>query len=218
MRGSDEPKVYVVWSGRETGVLDSWDDCKPLVVGVKGAKYKSFKGITHAEAEQILREGPDRYYGGKQEAKEKEPAPDYELVRASISPDAIAVDASSQGNPGRMEYRGVYVETGDEVFHSLVYPRGTNNIGEFLAIVHALAWQEQVGYFVPIYSDSRNAIRWVQKKVCKTKLPQDDRTEQLFRHIDRAILWLQRHDLTKYDLRKWPTEVLGEIPADFGRK
>lgn len=218
MRSNDEPKVYVVWSGRETGVFDSWDDCKPLVVGVKGAKYKSFKGITHAEAERILAEGPDRYYGGKQEAKKKEPAPDYERAKASISPDAIAVDASSQGNPGRMEYRGVYVETGDEVFHSRVYPRGTNNIGEFLAIVHALAWQEQVGYFVPIYSDSRNAIRWVRDKVCKTKLPRDERTEQLFRHIDRAILWLQRHDLTKYDLRKWPTEVLGEIPADFGRK
>lgn len=218
MRGSDEPKVYVVWSGRETGIFDSWEDCKPLVVGVKGAKYKSFKGITHAEAEQILSEGPDRYYGGKQEAKEKEPAPDYERVKASISPDAIAVDASSQGNPGRMEYRGVYVETGDEVFHSRVYPRGTNNIGEFLAIVHALAWEEQMGYFVPIYSDSRNAIRWVRNKVCKTKLPRDERTEQLFRHIDRAILWLQRHDMTKYDLRKWPTEILGEIPADFRRK
>ena len=218
MRSNDEPKVYVVWSGRETGVFDSWDDCKPLVVGVKGAKYKSFKGITHAEAEQILADGPDRYYGGRQEAKEKEPTPDYERAKASISPDAIAVDASSQGNPGRMEYRAVYVETGDEVFHSRVYPRGTNNIGEFLAIVHALAWQEQVGYFVPIYSDSRNAIRWVRNKVCKTKLPRDERTEQLFRHIDRAILWLQRHDLTKYDLRKWPTEVLGEIPADFGRK
>lgn len=218
MRSNEELKVYVVWSGRETGVFDSWDDCKPLVVGVKGAKYKSFKGITHAEAEQILADGPDRYYGGKQEAKEKEPAPDYERAKASISPDAIAVDASSQGNPGRMEYRGVYVETGDEVFHSRVYPRGTNNIGEFLAIVHALAWQEQMGYFVPIYSDSRNAIRWVRNKVCKTKLPRDERTEQLFSHIDRAILWLQRHDLTKYDLRKWPTEILGEIPADFGRK
>lgn len=216
MRGNDEPKVYVVWSGRETGVFDSWDDCKPLVVGVKGAKYKSFKGITHAEAEQILADGPEQYYSTG--TKEKKLAPDYEQAKASISPDAIAVDASSQGNPGRMEYRGVYVETGDEVFHSQVYPRGTNNIGEFLAIVHALAWEEQMGYFVPIYSDSRNAIRWVQNKVCKTKLPRDERTEQLFRHIDRAILWLQRHDLTKYDLRKWPTEVLGEIPADFGRK
>lgn len=217
MKGNDEPKVYVVWSGRETGVFDNWDDCKPLVVGVKGAKYKSFKGITHAEAERILADGPEQYYGTGTK-KEKEPAPNYDQAKASISPDAIAVDASSQGNPGRMEYRGVYVETGDEVFHSLVYPRGTNNIGEFLAIVHALAWQEQMGYFVPIYSDSRNAIRWVQNKVCKTKLPRDDRTEELFRHIDRAILWLQRHDLTKYDLRKWPTEVLGEIPADFGRK
>ena len=216
MRGNDEPKVYVVWSGRETGVFDSWDDCKPLVVGVKGAKYKSFKGITHAEAEQILDDGPEQYYSTG--TKEKEPAPDYEQAKAAISPDAIAVDASSQGNPGRMEYRGVYVETGDEVFHSRVYPRGTNNIGEFLAIVHALAWEEQVGYFVPIYSDSRNAIRWVRNKVCKTKLPRDERTEQLFRHIDRAILWLQRHDLSRYDLRKWPTEVLGEIPADFGRK
>ena len=74
MKGNDEPKVYVVWSGRETGVFDSWDDCKPLVVGVKGAKYKSFKGITHTEAEQILADGPEQYYGTGTTKKTKEPA------------------------------------------------------------------------------------------------------------------------------------------------
>ena len=143
MRGNDEPKVYVVWSGRETGVFDSWDDCKPLVVGVKGAKYKSFKGITHAEAERILADGPEQYYGTGTTKKTKELAPDYEQAKVSISPDAIAVDASSQGNPGRMEYRGVYVETGDEVFHSQVYPRGTNQIMSSMLVTLKQVWKSE---------------------------------------------------------------------------
>lgn len=212
-----EAKTYVVWSGIEPGIYDTWAECKAQVVGVKGAKYKSFEGITRTEAEQILSEGPEKYYSGGV-TTEKAPSADYEAVKASISPDAIAVDASSRDNPGPMEYRGVYVETGDEVFHSRIYPIGTNNIGEFLAIVHAIAWEEQVGYFVPIYSDSLRAMKWVRQKQCRTQLPREPRTEELFRHIDRALLWLSTHDLTKYDIRKWPTEVLGEIPADFGRK
>lgn len=38
-----------------------------------------------------------------------------------------------------MEYRGVYVRTGQELFRIGPYPDGTNNVGEFLALVHALA-------------------------------------------------------------------------------
>lgn len=214
-----EPKTYIVWSGSRPGIYDSWEDCKRQVLGVKGAKYKSFTGISPAEAQRLLAEGPDRFYHSPRVPRDKkERVLQAEEVRRAVSPDAIAVDASSRRNPGPMEYRGVFVETGDEVFHSRVYPVGTNNIGEFLAIVHALAWEEQVGYFVPIYSDSRNALNWIRKGVCKTKLPRDARTEQLFGHIDRALAWLRRHDLSRFDLRKWETDSWGEIPADFGRK
>ena len=48
--------------------------------------------------------------------------------------DSLAVDAACAGNPGPMEYRGVLVRTGQEIFHVGPMEGGTNNIGEFLAI------------------------------------------------------------------------------------
>lgn len=135
---------------------------------------------------------------------------------AAVDAQAIAVDAACSGNPGQMEYRGVYLKTGEEIFHyGPVF--GTNNIGEFLAIVHGLALLQQRGYSIPIYSDSVNALLWVKRKQCRTTLPLNDKTQALHEHIRRAETWLRTHSYTN-DLRKWETEKWGEIPADFGRK
>ena len=134
----------------------------------------------------------------------------------AVDPQAIAVDAACSGNPGQMEYRGVYLKTGEEIFHyGPVF--GTNNIGEFLAIVHGLALLQQRGYSIPIYSDSVNAMLWVKRKQCRTTLPLNEKTQTLHEHIRRAETWLRTHSYTN-DLRKWETEKWGEIPADFGRK
>ena len=130
---------------------------------------------------------------------------------------AIAVDAACSGNPGQMEYRGVYMRTGKQIFHyGPVF--GTNNIGEFLAIVHGLAllWQKGLPD-MPVYSDSVSAIAWVKKKKCKTTLERNEQTEQLYQIIWRAEMWLKTHAY-RNPIIKWPTEEWGEIPADFGRK
>ena len=120
------------------------------------------------------------------------------------------------GNPGAMEYRGVHVASRQEIFHfGPMY--GTNNIGEFLAIVHGLALLKQKGFDMPIYSDSVNAINWIKQKKCKTKLPRDAKTEELFHLIERAEKWLRENTYTTRIL-KWETKQWGEIPADFGRK
>jgi ribonuclease HI len=131
--------------------------------------------------------------------------------------NSLAVDAACSGNPGMMEYRGVHVASCQQLFHfGPTY--GTNNIGEFLAIVHALAFLQQKGWTeMPVYSDSVSAISWVRQKRCKTTLPRDRRTEELFRIIDRAEKWLREHTYPTPVL-KWQTHVWGEIPADFGRK
>ncbi|MDO4771491.1 ribonuclease H family protein [Porphyromonas sp.] len=208
-----EKKWYVVWSGREPGIYESWDECKRQVIGQKGARYKSFKGISRAEANSILLGGAPKVTRPR-----KKVSADTSEVLSPIDPDAIAVDAACSGNPGVMEYRGVLIETGDVIFHSQKYTKGTNNIGEFLAIVHALALMEQRRYIVPIYSDSRTAISWVKNKAVKTTLARDAKTDLLWQHIDRALAWLKTHDLSPYTILKWDTETRGEIPADFGRK
>lgn len=135
---------------------------------------------------------------------------------SEVRADAWAVDAACSGNPGPMEYRGIDLATGQVVFHFGPL-HGTNNIGEFLAIVHALALMRQHGIKKAIYSDSVNAMLWVKKRQCKTKLERNSKTEQLYHIIARAENWLRTHT---YDtpIIKWDTKRWGEVPADFGRK
>lgn len=205
-------RYYVVWSGINPGIYASWDECKAQISGVKQALYKSF--ATQAEAERAYASSPYDYIGAK--AKSEPSAPQSDSLPPAVELNALAVDAACSGNPGQMEYRGVYVGSGMQIFHfGPIY--GTNNIGEFLAIVHALALLRQKGNTMPIYSDSHNALLWVKQKKCKTKLPREARTEELFKLIDRAEQWLRTHTYTNR-LIKWETASWGEIPADFGRK
>lgn len=205
-------RYYVVWNGVNPGIYSSWDECQAQINGVKQALYKSF--ATQAEAERAYASSPYNYIGAK--AKDRPSPPQSGELPPEVELNALAVDAACSGNPGQMEYRGVYVGSGMQIFHfGPVY--GTNNIGEFLAIVHALALLKQKGNQMPIYSDSHNALLWVKQKKCKTKLPREARTEELFKLIERAEQWLRTHT---YDNRliKWETAQWGEIPADFGRK
>lgn len=134
-----------------------------------------------------------------------------------VTADAWAVDAACSGNPGPMEYRAIDLATGQVVFH-FGPVHGTNNIGEFLAIVHALALMQQQGLFgKTVYSDSVNAMLWVQRRQCKTKLSRTPQTERLFSIIARAEAWLRTHQW-RNPIVKWQTDRWGEVPADFGRK
>ena len=137
-------------------------------------------------------------------------------VLAKVGFQTLCVDAACSGNPGAMEYRGVYLAEGREIFH-FGPVHGTNNIGEFLAIVHALALLDKQGTKMPIYSDSATAISWVRRKQCRTQLARTPRTEQLYEMIARTEAWLKAHRVTN-PILKWETSEWGEIPADFGRK
>ena len=135
----------------------------------------------------------------------------------AVNLDAWAVDAACSGNPGPMEYQAIDLQTGARVFH-FGPMKGTNNIGEFLAIVHALALMQQQGlHDKAIYSDSYNAILWVNKRKCKTKLERTPETEPLYQIILRAERWLNTHTW-RNPIIKWETQKWGEVPADFGRK
>ena len=203
-------KFYVVWNGLTPGIYRSWDDCQAQIKGVKGAVYKSFDSKEEAE----------RAYASPAYAymKKKTDTPTYTLdtLPSVVERYALAVDAACSGNPGPMEYRGVYLGDGKEIFH-FGPVHGTNNIGEFLAIVHALAMLDKQGLKMTIYSDSRTAISWVRKKCCKTQLERTEETELLFQLIERAEAWLKTHRIT-IPIVKWETELWGEVPADFGRK
>lgn len=210
-------RFYVVWKGRETGIFSHWDECKRSIEAFPGAQYKSFS--SREEAETAFSASPQRYLRQKSEAKKSFSAARGPIT-ASRNPslDSICVDAACSGNPGKMEYRGVDIQTRDEIFHRGPYPEGTNNIGEFLAIVHALAiLQKQQLPTKIIYSDSKIAIGWVKKKKCGTKLQPNSKNEDLLDLVLRAEQWLKNNAYYN-PILKWETEIWGEIPADFGRK
>ena len=207
-------KFYVVWIGLNPGVYDSWEACRQQVEGWKGAVYKGFD--TREEAEEAINMPPGNYIEHKtpehKGGRRKEPKP----LPPEVIRQALVVDAACSGNPGQMEYRAVYLGDMEEKFHFGPI-LGTNNIGEFLAIVHALALYKSRGLDWPLYSDSRNAILWVKAGKCRTKLPRTAETEPVFQRIESAERWLRENSF-RNDILKWDTSNWGEIPADFGRK
>ena len=208
-------KYYVVWKGIEPGIYDNWEDCEEQVSTFPGARFKSFP--SYDAAVKAFREGSDDATALLHLLTHKRTELDYSAF-PEIDTSGIAVDAACSGNPGAMEYRGVALVSGDELFHFGPVPSGTNNIGEYLAIVHAMAYCAQRGESRrPIYSDSRTGMSWVRMRRARTRLTPSPANEYLRQVIARADRWLQTHELTN-PLHKWETETWGEIPADFDRK
>ena len=206
-------KFYVVWEGHEVGIFETWKQCQAAVKGYTNAKFKSF--LTFADAKKAYNSEYREYQGKTTKKKMLSPA---EIARIG-SPNlySIAVDAASSGNPGRMEYRGVDTQTRQQIFHMGPFPQGTNNIGEYLALVHGLAFLKNKNSDRILYTDSRIAMSWVRQKNCKTKMIKNARNQALFELVDRATHWLQNNSY-QTKVVKWETKAWGEIPADFGRK
>lgn len=207
-------KYYVIWKGKETGVFSSWDKVKKLVQGVEGAKYKSFG--SKAEANIAIKKKYSDYQGNN---SKKIALSDTDKARFGVPiKNSLTVDAACSGNPGKMEYRGVLHHNKQEVFKMGPFKNGTNNIGEFLALVHGISLLKKKGlHSLPIYSDSKIAMSWIKKKTCRTNITFDVSNSDLLTLIHRAEKWLKENSFSN-PILKWETKAWGEIPADFGRK
>jgi ribonuclease HI len=207
-------KYYTVWKGHLTGVFETWDDCKSQITNFEGAQYKSFP--TFELAKTALKGNYKDYIGKSKKFSSALSETRLKLI-GQPNYNSIAVDAASSGNPGIMEYRGVDTQSKKELFRKGPYQHGTNNVGEFLALVHGLAFLKQNNSDRILYTDSRTAMSWVKKKQCNTKLQRTAANTALFTLVDRAVLWLTNNTYTT-TIVKWETKAWGEIPADFGRK
>ncbi len=204
-------KYYAVWEGHETGVFDNWKDCERAIKGYPAAKYKSFEN--EAQAHAALGGNYWKHVVSKtSKSASANPSAGGGPVFESISVDAAYSSASKD-----MEYQGVYTKDKNVIFKVGPLPKGTNNVGEFLALVHALALCKQRKIPLPIYTDSMTAMAWIRNKKAKTTLKEEPANEKLFDYIDRAENWLKNNTWNNKIL-KWDTENWGEIPADFGRK
>ncbi|WP_339697688.1 ribonuclease H family protein [uncultured Marixanthomonas sp.] len=207
-------KYYVVWFGNPTGIFHSWKECKKAITGVTGAQYKSFESLKEAKI-AYNKEYAD--YKGKNTKKKKTLTKEQLAKIGQPNLYSIAVDAASSGNPGKMEYRGVDTQTHKQLFHQGPFQQGTNNVGEFLALVHGLAYLKKISSDRILYTDSRIAMGWIKRKKCNTKLKKSSKNKSLFELIARAETWLKTNTYST-KVVKWETKAWGEIPADFGRK
>lgn len=210
-------KWYVVWQGESTGIFDNWAECKRATAGYNNAQYKSYP--TKEQAEEAFEMG---YARARRDFRpENEAIEDrlYSLAAEGSGPilRSLSVDAACSRNPGPLEYQGVLTWSKARVFHLGPFEDGTNNIGEFLALVHGMALLKKMNQLMPIYSDSVTALAWVRQKKCKSLLLPSEKNADLFELVRRAELWLQQNEYSA-PLLKWDTLRWGEIPADFGRK
>jgi ribonuclease HI len=206
-------KFYVVWEGRNVGIFETWDKCKESIHGFAGAKYKSFQTLELAK--QAYSEEYDDYKGKKifeSELSEEE----LKLIGTPIL-KSISVDAACSGNPGLMEYQGVETETKKVIFKQGPFKEASNNMGEFLALVHALAYMKKSNDKRPIYSDSKIAIGWIRDKTSRSNIQETENNIEVFELMERAEKWLLSNEFSN-EILKWETKAWGEIPADFGRK
>lgn len=207
-------KYYVVWQGLQSGIYDNWNECRQQVLGVEGAKYKSFENLV--EAQQALQMG----YAAWRKQNPVMPQSTAGFVTGNEEKpilESLSVDAACNMKTRVMEYRGVDTKTGAEIFHVGPFKNATNNMGEFLALVHGLALLKQKGSNMPIYSDSITAIAWVRQKKHKSTVRPTAENALLFNLMERAENWLKNNTFTN-PIYKWNTPLWGEIPADFGRK
>jgi ribonuclease HI len=209
-------KYYVIWKGHKPGIYDNWDEAKKQVHGFEGAVYKSFEDAQLATT--AYKGNPWDYLNTSSNNGENKKPTKKTWNEKLIKKDSICVDAACSGNPGLMEYRCVETYSGKEIFHFGPVDHGTNNIGEFLGLVHAAAMLKKLGKNeTTIYTDSITAISWVKAKKVKTTLERNNKTEELFKLIERAYIWLKENTILN-PIVKWDTDSWGEIPADFGRK
>jgi ribonuclease HI len=220
-------KVYVVWVGRKPGVYSSWAECQEQINKFDDAKFKSYE--TRAAADEAYKAGWKGKWGQGKSSSSGAGSKVSSKIASSrslsgsasaleeIDYDSISVDVGTSGNPGPVEYKGVDTKTGEIIFSKGPIQRGTNNLGEFLAIVHGLAYLQKIGSNKTVYSDSVNAIKWVKQKAVSSTLARDESTKEIWELVDRAIHWLRTN---KYNNKvvKWQTKQWGEIKADYGRK
>jgi ribonuclease HI len=211
--GKEKNNFYVVWNGLKPGVYSSWAECQKQIIGFPNAKYKGFK--TQQLAQKAFTEGPENYWG-KNVVESTLSQEELKRIGKPII-DSIVVDAAHSSSTNQVEYKGIYLKTGEVLFQKGPYNDGTNNIGEFLAIVHALAYLKKINSTIPVYSDSKFARGWVRDKEARTNNKKKESNKELFKLLERAVKWLKENKYPNKIL-KWETKAWGENPADFGRK
>jgi len=110
---------YVVWNGHKPGIYSSWTKCQQQIKGFPNAIFRGYKLESEAQsayANILISSGWAKPHKG------------------------ICVDAAYSSKSNIMEYRGVSIAQRKQLFRKSPVLGATISLGEFLALVHALAF------------------------------------------------------------------------------
>ena len=179
-------KYYVIWHGHQPGIYTTWPEAQKQIVGFKKPVYKIFG--SEQLAKKAFDDSPENYQGDYKKTKDLTPEELEKIGQPEVV--SLCVDAACN-NKGDFEYKGVWNHNLEEVFIAGPYPGGSNNIGEFLALVHALAFlsnfKDKAMHKLPIYSDSRIAMGWVKAKTCRTKQTPSPAVKNLILRAEKVV-------------------------------
>lgn len=204
-------QFYGVWVGRKPGIYTTWPDCQAQTSGYSGAKFMKLNAKTMEEAQAEY----DRLAEGHNISK----AIKKETSVSKAQDDVLTVDGASNGT--HCEYQAVWHPSREQAFASKRFENGTNNIAEFLGLVHAIKYLMEHNKPLKVYTDSVTAMAWIRDKKANTTAHLTGKaTNELTQLITEAEQFLQQNAaiLNKAEILKWDTKHWGEIPADYGRK
>ena len=90
---------------------------------------------------------------------------------------------------------------------------GTNNIAEYLAMIHLAALLAARGdSTTPIYTDSKNTLAWLRRGGSRTTLTRRPDTAATLDLLARADAWLAANGPIRNPILKWPHRAVGRNP------
>lgn len=185
-------KYYAVAKGRNTGVYNSWEECKCQVDGFSGSIFKSFKTLEQAKAFlklHILTTKRKRInLKRKRESSDSEEEIVPKKKRKIETHVEIFTDGGCTGNGTRSACGGIGVYFGGNDSRNLSKKMNgvqTNNTAELSAIIEALRICLNYEENVEINTDSEYAIKGI------TGVNRIKKNSSLFKKIE-ALLKLRR--------------------------
>lgn len=157
-KNSKKFSIYAVAYGKESNItVDTWDECKALVTGFKGAKYKKFSNIDDA----------NKYLAENKEGSVKKDTANINSVKRTLrqtDKDTITTILYTDGSLVRRQSGiysgfGIYIPSKNFEISRVLHGQKTNNRAELTAIITAInMFKEEDNVEIHIYTDSQYSI------------------------------------------------------------
>lgn len=128
--------------------------------------------------------------------------------------DKIIVHSTANTKTKRMAYKGFNESTNKWIFKVKYKGYCTQNVADFMAIVHALHYCKINNIDLPIYNDNLVAIKWVKDKKVNSLLIKTKENHELFQSFENALVILKQNDFLN-PILFWKKKELGNIKNPF---